>query len=322
MGDPAVGNNSVVVVDFEQSWGVAKASPTGRRISVVECSIVPTRPLLQNPSLRASFNPAKPYLGQPKSQGPITLIPNVQVWPFFQKLMTGTLVKGGVADPFTGTSALGSTMPKSAIVEASLDIGGTLKYARATGVRINGWTIPIAFEGPLQVSLDAMAKTVTYEDTPYDATPDDWTVEDQADQMHLISGFIKIAGATVGYVKGGQLQGAANLQDDFRAAVLGRGSLVPKTHGLNGNLQLALESEAVLDFVTAGGATDLEFLWQVATNRSINVKYHVQMEITGPPVKDGLIDVPVNFQGFEDPLTGKAVEFVTTLGVDPDTEYV
>ena len=74
--------------------------------------------------------------------------------------------------------------------------------------------------------------------------------------------------------------------------------------------------------MTAGGATDLEFLWQVATNRSINVKYHVQMEITGPPVKDGLIDVPVNFQGFEDPLTGKAVEFVTTLGVDPDTEYV
>jgi hypothetical protein len=442
MGDPAIGNNSVVVVDFEQSWGVAKGSPKGRKISVVECGILPTRPLLQNPSLRASFNPSKPFLGQPKSQGPITLIPNVQVLPFIHKLATGVLVKsgaakatgtitcvavanlidgetvtlddgvnapvvfefdvngtgvdgsnvqvdvsldtsaievaatlhaaingvgaglaitsvdnldgtltltndavgtvgnepitdtvadagftvtgmtGGAALPYVATSRLGTTMPKSAIVENSFDIGGTLKYARATGVRVNGWTIPIAFEGPMQLSLDTMAKTVTYEDTPYDATPDDWTVEDPADQMHLISGHLKVDGSSVGWVKGGQLQGAANLKDDFRAAVLGRGSLVPGTHGLNGNLQVALESEDVLDFVTSGGDVDLEFLWRIATNQAFKTKYHVRMEITGPAVKDGLIDVPVNFMGFEDPLTGVAVEFETTLGVDPDTEYV
>ncbi len=322
MGDPAIGNNSVVVVDFEQSWGVAKGSPKGRKISVVECGILPTQPLLQNPSLRSSFNPGKPFLGQPKSQGPITLVPNVQVLPFVQKLITGELVKGGSADPFTATSALGTTMPKSAVVEAAFDIGGSLKYGLATGVRINGWTIPIAFEGPLQLSLDAMAKNVTYGDTAYDATPDDWTIEDPLDQMHLISGAVKVGGSTVGYVKGGQLQGAANLKDDFRAGLLGRGSLVPGAHGLSGNLQLALESAAVLTLVTGGNPTDIEFLWQVDTGRSWKVTYHVLMEKTGPAVKDGLVDVPVNFQGFEDPLTGKAVEFETTLGVDPDTEYV
>ena len=322
MGDPAIGNNSVVVVDFEDSWGVAKAVPKGRKISVVECGILPTQALLQNPSLRASFNPAKPFLGQPKAQGPITLIPNVQVLPFIQKLITGTLVKTGAADPFTATSKLGSTMPKSAVVGSSFDIGGTLKYFLASGVRINGWTIPISFEGPLQLSLDAMTKNVTPGDVAYDAAPDDWTVEDQLDQMHLVSGFVKIGGATVGYVKGGQLQGAANLQDDFRAGLLGRGSLVPKTHGLSGNLQLGLESMAVLTLVTGGAPTDIEFKWQLAVGRSWTVKYHVLMEKTGPAVKDGLVDVPVNFQGFEDPAAGTAVTFATELGVDPDTEYV
>ncbi|MFA6031120.1 MAG: phage tail tube protein [Elusimicrobiota bacterium] len=322
MSDPAIGNNSVVVVDFEQSWGVAKAVPKGRKISVVKCGILPTQALIANPSLRASFNPAKPFLAQPKSQGPITLIPNVQVLPFIQKLVTGTLVKTGTVDPFTGTSKLGTTMPLSAIVEGSFDIGGTLKYGVASGVRINGWTIPISFEGPLQLSLDAMAKNVVFGDVAYDATPDDWTIDDPVDQMHLISGFVKLGGSTVGYIKGGQLQGAANLQDDFRAGLLGRGSLVPKTHGLTGSLQLALESVAVLTLVTGGAPTDIEFKWLVAAGRSWTVKYHVLMEKTGPAVEDGLVEVPVNFQGFEDTAVSTSVTFATELGVDPDTEYV
>ncbi len=323
MGEPAIGNNSVVVVDFEASWGVAKGSPVGRKISVVECGILPTQALIGNPSLRASLNPSKPSLGQPKAQGPITLVPNVQVLPFFQKLFTGTLVKTGAADPWLATSKLGATFPKSAIFESSFDIGGTLKYARASGVRINGWTIPIAFEGPLQMSLDAMAKNVTYGDTPYDVAPDDWTVQDPLEHMQLISGFVKVGGSAVGYIKAGQLQHSANLNgEDFRAGLLGRGSLTPKTYGINGNLTIALESVAAMTLVTGGAVSDIEFKWQVGTNRFFRTKHHVQMEITGPAVKDGLVEVPVNFQGFEDAGTGTAFEFESSIGVDPDTEYV
>jgi hypothetical protein len=133
---------------------------------------------------------------------------------------------------------------------------------------------------------------------------------------------VKVGGVTVGYVKGGQLTGDAKLQDDPRAGLLGNGSLVPMTHGLGGNLDIALESVGALTLVTGGGVTDLEFVWQVAVGRSWGVTYHVVLEPTGPAIKDGLINVPVTFQGFEDPATGTGVEFESSIGVDPDTEYI
>lgn len=441
MGDPASGNTSVVVVDFEQSWGVAKGSPKGRKVSIIENTILPNRGLIANPSLRASFNPAKPFPGSPKPAGTIQLVPNLQVTPFIQKLITGTLVKSGataasgtivcvpkadlidgetvtiddgtntptvfefdvngtgvagsnvqvnvssdttaiqvaarlhaaingvggtltvtstnpgtgtlnlvndapgatgnetitdtVADtdfvvtgmaggaplPYVATSKLGATMPASAIVEGSLNIGGTMKYARATGVRVNNWSIPIAHEGPLILNLGVKAKNVTYEDTAYDSSLDDWTTDDPIDQAFLVSGSIKVGGVVKGYVKSGTLTGDAMLQDDLRAGLVGNGSLVPKTHAIGGNLEIVLESIEALTLVTGGAVTDLEFVWQVTTGRSWGVTYHVVLEPTGPPIKDGLITIPVTFQGFEDSGTGTAVTFVSTIGVDPDTEY-
>ena len=52
MADPATGNVPITV-DFEQSWGVAKVAPAGRKLSVIECNIAPNRGFQDNPSLRA-----------------------------------------------------------------------------------------------------------------------------------------------------------------------------------------------------------------------------------------------------------------------------
>lgn len=442
MGDPAIGNNSVVVVDFEQSWGVAKGSPKGRKISVVGCSVLPNRGLIDSPSLRSNWNPAKPFTGAKKPAGTIQLVPNVQVFPWIQKLITGTLVKSGatkatgtivcipkadfvdgetltlddgvnaatvfefdvngtgvsggnvqvdisgattaidvaailhtaingvgaglaitstnpgtgtlnlqndatgstgnvaiadtVADvdfthtgmtggaplPYVATSKLGDTMPASAIVEESFLINGVTKYVRAVGLRISNWSIPIAHEGALLLNLGVKAKDVTLEDTAYDASPDDWMVEDQFDHQGLITGSVKIGGVERGWVKSGTLTGDTRLQDDFRAGLDGYGSLVPMVYNLGGSLEIALEDADALAFITGGEVTDLEFVWQVAAGKTWGVTYHVVLEPTGPAVKDGLISVPVTIRGFEDTGTGTAVSFVTNLSTDPDTEYV
>lgn len=324
MGDPAIGTNATVAVDFEASWGVAKGSPKGRKIAIQECGILPTQALLTNPNILGDFNPSKPVRGRKAAQGALNLVPNLQVFPFLQKLLTGTLVKTGSADPWLATSKLGSTMPASAIIESAFDIGGTMRYLRATGCRINSMTIPISFEGFLQLTMDVMAKDVTVETTAYDATLDDWTTDDPLEHLQLASAAVLLGGSPVGFIKGGQIQLSANLQgDDYRVGGAGaRGSLVPRAYGISGNLQLALDSTAVLTLITSDTPTDLAFTWGVGTNRSETITLPgVLLEKTGPAVKDGLIDVPVNFQAFKDPTAGTAIEMEASIGVDPDTEY-
>ena len=320
MADPATGNVPITV-DFEQSWGVAKVIPAGRKLSVIECNIAPNRGFQDNPSLRAGWNPAQPFPGAAKPGGTIRLVPNVHSASFFQKLLTGNLVKTGAADPWLATSELSTDMPKSAIVESPITVAGVTKYWRATGVRVQNWTIPIAHEGALIVDIGVGAKTVALETSAYDASPDDWSAATQIDQTKLQSGFVKIGGVAVGYLRGGSLTGDTRLQDDFRAGVDGRGSLVPMVHTLGGSLDIALDSAAALAYVTDGGVVDVELKWLVETDRYWRVKYHVILEPSGPPVKDGLINVTVNVRGFEDTGTGTAVEFETSVGTDPDTEY-
>ena len=76
----------------------------------------------------------------------------------------------------------------------------------------------------------------------------------------------------------------------------------------------ALDSSAALTYITDGGVVDVELKWLVETDRYWRVKYHVILEPSGPPVKDGLINVPVNIRGFEDTGTGTAVAFAEKFG--------
>lgn len=327
MADPAIGANSVVMVDFEDTWGVVKASPAGKKIALQSNGLVPTQALIDNPNIRGDFNPTDPAVGRKAAQGTMTLVPTLEVLPFIQKLLTGTLVAAGVGDPYTATSKLGSTMPLSAIVETDFDIGGTHRYALAKGVRINSVTIPISFEGFMSMSLDLMAKDLTIETTAYDATPiSDWSDSSPLDHMQLAAAGVKLGGSAVGYIRSGQVQIAANLNgDDYRVGGAGaRGSLVPRKHAITGNLDLAVDSVAVVTLLGAGTPTSLSFKWMTAANRTWELTLpRVFIEKTGPSLQsDDIVTVNVNFRAVYDGTATTAVTMVTTLATDPDTEYV
>lgn len=327
MADPALGGNAVVMVDFESAWGTAKETPAGKTIALQSNGLVPTQALIDNPNIRGDFNPTDPALGRKAAQGTMALVPTLEILPFLQKLLTGTLVKGGTADPFTATSKLGSTMPLSAIVETDFDIGGTHRYALASGVRINSWTIPINFEGFLSMNLDLMAKDVVIGSSAYDAEPaSDWSDSSPLDHMQLATADVKLGGAAVAYIRSGQVQINANLNgDDYRVGGAGaRASLVPRRHTISGNLDLAVDSVPVVTLLGAGTATSLSFKWTTASNRTWELTLpRVFLEKTGPSLQsDDLVTVNVNFRAVYDPTAETAVTMVTTLGVDPATEYV
>lgn len=325
MADPALGGNAVVTVDFESAWGTAKVTPVGRKIAVTSCGIVPTQALIDNPNIRGDFNPTDPATGRKAAQGPLALVPTLEIIPFFQKLLTGTLVKAGAADPWTATSKLGNTMPLSAIVETDFNIGGTHRYALASGVRINSWTIPISFEGFLAMNLDLMAKDVAIGSSAYDTPLVDWADSTPLDHMQLAAADVKLGGSAVAYIRGGQVQISANLDgEDYRVGGAGvRGSLVPRRHTISGNLDLAVDSVAVVTLLGAGTATSLSFKWTTGSNRTWElILPRVFMEKTGPSLQsDGIVTVNVNFRAVYDPTAVTAVTMIATLGTDPDTEY-
>jgi hypothetical protein len=325
MADPAFGSQAVVTVDFESAWGTAKVTPVGRKIGVTQCGIVPTQALIDNPTLRGDFNPADAATGRKAAQGPLNLVANVAVMPFITKWLTGTLVKSGTADPWTATSKLGTTKPASAIVEVDYDIAGTHRYALASGCRINSVTFPISFEGFLALTMDVMAKDVVLGSSAYDTPLVDWATGTPFDHMQLATADVKVGGSAVAYIRGGQVQVNANLYgDDYRVGGGGtRGSLVPGTYGISGNLDLALDSAAVISLITSSTPTTIDLTWTSGTNRSFRLYLpRVVLEKTGPALNDaGITTIPVNFRAAYDGTAVTAIQMVTSLGVDPDTEY-
>lgn len=326
MGDPALGSNAVFAVDLEQSWGTAKGTPKARKITFVRGGLTPTQALIDNPSLRGDFNAGDPFFGKKSGQGSLSHIPTLKTWAFFMKMLTGTAVKTGTADPWLSTSKLGSTLPLSGIFEEQLAIAGSTRYKKSVGVRINRLSVPISFEGPVQLDLDLMAKDVTESGTAYDASLDDWSADSPLDQMQLAAADVKLFGAACAYVKGGSIDINANLQgDDYRVGGGGtRGSLVPGQYQIGGKLDLVVDSTALLTTLLSGAATVLDLKFTQAANRTAQlVLPRIFLEKTLPVVEgpNGL-GVSANFRAVYDPAEQTSVKSVTSLGVDPDTELI
>lgn len=326
MADPALGTNAVVAIDFEASWGVAKGTPVGKKIAVVSCGIVPAQELLDNPTIRGDFNSSDPASGRKSASGQIVMIPNITVNPWLHKWLTGNLTVTGASDPYTNSSKIAADVAKSCVVEVDYDIGGTHRYARASGVRINRWGIPINFEGFLQYSLDCLGKDVTIETSAYDATlAPDWSAGSPLDMMQLASADVKLGGSAVGYINSGNIDIAANLfADDYRVGAAGaRGSLVPQRHQVTGSLKLVVDSTAVLTLITGSAATSLSFKWTNAANRTFQLDLpRVFLQKTGPALQDGPIMVDVSFRAAYDTGEGTMCKFTTINDQDGATVYV
>lgn len=290
MPDPALGANSRVVLDFETAWGTAKGSPDGKSVAFTQSTLGAAQELIDNPALRGDLNPIDPVFGKKSASGSLVIVPTLAVMPFLTKWITGVLTTTGAADPFAHASKLNATMPASAVVETKIDVGGTLRYIKGTGVRVNRLSLPISFEGLNTISLDVLAKDVTVETTEYDSTPLDWASGAPLDNMSLQSADVKIGGSAVGYIQSGNLEINANLYgDDYRVGSAGaRGSLVPGRYAITGTLKLVVDNVAVITLLQSGTPTTIDLKWTQAANRLFQLKLgRVFFPKITPPVNDG-----------------------------------
>lgn len=318
MSDPALGTNAVVAADFESSWGVPKtSSKEGRKLAVLNNGVTGTQEMLDNPNMGGDFNPLDAASGKKQASGSLVFVPNVTMLPFIFELLTGTRTTTGSSDPYQHVHKLGSTMPKSIVLETDFLVGSsTHKFALATGVRINRLSIPIDAAGFLQMTADLMAKDVEVGDSAYDASLTDWTSGTPLDHLQLASADVKLDGSAVGYIAGGTIDINANLYgDDYRAGSGGaRGSLVPGRHSIGGSLRIVLDDVSVIAMLAAGAAHALSFKWTAGTNRLFQLDLpRVIFQKTQPTLNDaGPVIVDAQFRASKDSVSGTAVTATIT----------
>lgn len=311
MSDPALGTNAVVAFDTEASWGVAKVTPNGKKLSVLSNSITGTQEQLDNPSMGGDFNPLDSTSGKKAASGALVFIPNVTMVPAIFDLMTGAATTTGSADPYSHVYKLTSAMPKSAVIETDFLVGSSHKYQLASGCRINRLSIPIEAAGFLQMTADIVAKDVVVGNSAYDATLTDWALATPFDHLQLASADVTLDATPVGYVVGGSLDINANLYaDDYRVgAGGGRGSLVPGRHTISGSLKICLDDVAIIAMLAAGAAHAISFKWIAATNRSVQIELpRVIFQKMQPSLSDaGPVIVDAQFRAAKDSVVGSAI---------------
>lgn len=315
MADPALGTNSVVAIDFEQTWGTEKGSKKGRKLSVLKNSMTGTRDQIENPSMGGDYNPLDAISGLQQAGGQLVLIPTVVNFAFLAEWFCGNRTTTGVADPYTHVSKLSTDTQKSCVLETDINVGGTHKFIKANGVRINKWTIPIQPAGFCQSTIDLLAKSVAVGDTAYDAALDDWALDSPLEYMQLAAADLQVDGVAVGYIAGGSIELSANLHgDDRRVAQDGaRGSLVPKRHTIGGTLDIVLDDAAIITLLAGGAVHALQLKFTVGTNRTVLLELpRIKMPITQPTLEnDGPIQLSVPFKAAKDSVTGTSIRFTT-----------
>jgi hypothetical protein len=329
MADPAIGTDSTVAVDFENSWGVIKTTtpaPEGRQLSVVSCGISGAQELIDNPSIRGDRNTGDAVFGVRSGSGDLTVVPNVRMLPFFTKLLTGTLVKTGSTDPWTLTSKIGTAAIPSAVIEIDHNIASTHRYIRAIGARINTWTIPFAATGFSQMTIGFQAKNVTVETTAYDSTLTDWRTGPAVgggplDSLMLDAADVKIGGSAVTYLVSGEIRVNCNLSS---GSVVGSdaamGWLVPGRYSIDGTLKCVLNAVGVL--ALSGATSSLSLKWTAGTNRSFQIDLgNVIFQPNTPPLaNDGAVFMDLSFRASYD--TSDATQLImTTIQDQEDTYY-
>lgn len=324
MGAPASAKNVKLGIDFEQSFGTVKASPTLRYLSFLKAPPSASQGLIMNKSIRADLNPLAPVYDKQDAGVQLTHYPTLETIPLFQKWLLGTLVETGTTPNYILTSKLGTTLPPSVVIEQELSIGGTARFLQMLGLTVESFDVEWDVSGFLQFTINAVGKSGEVETVTIDASPDDWTAGDPLNHLQISS--LLLGGASTTVIKKGKISVKFNpYKDDYRA---GQGayrlSLVQDTVEISGTLDIVIDSTTILgDMSTGIAGSSLKLVWTQAANRYFSIelpKITVQKDM--PKVGDSpILMIPgAQFVAYYDSTAASSIVMVTGTA-DVATKY-
>lgn len=178
----ALGANSRVVLDFETAWGTAKGSPDGKSVAFRSPPSGAAQELIDNPALREDLNPIDPF-GKKSASGSLVIVPTLAVMPFLCEVDHGRACFPRRAPRTRSRLKAQRHDARRHVVETKIDVGGTLRYVKGVGVRVNRLSIYVSF-GLNTISLDVLAKSGGDDRVRFDA-PLDWASGAPLDNMSL-----------------------------------------------------------------------------------------------------------------------------------------
>lgn len=326
---PAQGPNTIVYICKEATPGTTPASPEWMQVGIKPGGgFTPQTNEIQSTILAGDPNPRLSIFGNKAPSGNLSFEPGFGLMGFLMEACLGTRVTTGASSPYTHTSkiVLGA-MPTYTVVEV-LDTGDGYAIV-ARGASCNTSKFTIGSEGPLTLDTSWMAQAVTSElASVFTFTgAHDFTTEQPIDQANLATGYVKVNGSAVAYVRTGTIDVNQNLKgDDYRAAGGGNRASVPR-----GRATVSVALEAVWDTNSATAVRTavatpstnyaLDFSWLVSSTATFTVSLGTtRLKGTLPTIPDGEMTATLTFTAAKDGTAGTAIT-AASINTLADTVY-
>jgi hypothetical protein len=318
MAEPANGNNSVITLTREATWGVVNPSPSPNKILILPGGgMVGDQKLIQNEMIGSDPNPRDPASGNQSAAGSFETNPNTDNLPYLMELGLGSRVTTGVG-PYVHTSKLVSGLIPSVSMEESLDLAAGTKFKQSLGCRFDKTKFEWASEGILKTSHTLLGKSVTgLAATTIGAVVQDWTTQPLFDHLMLAAADVKLNGSAVAQIISGVIEVNHNhFPDHFVSGGAGaRRSLPRRRATVGGTIKTFLEDSVIYNLALNGTFVALDLKW---TNGAVLFQLivpRVRLKRTDPKIANGPLEMEFELVGSKDATLATSVETIVTNAI-------
>lgn len=292
----ARGINSRVLIDFEQSFGVAPAAPNGIQMPYNSVSISSKQGQIETATITGNRAATEPGIGNITVDGDVVVPVDLNAFGYWLKAAFGAPTTTGASAPYTHKFKPGMTQPTILLEKSFVDIN---EYWVSSGLKVSSMDIDFtAGEGEAITTFGFMGKNEVNNATTYDATP----VIPVLKRLNNSDISIVENGIVVGNITKGKL--TVNFGLDGNQYVIGgggtRGDIPEGQIKVNGNLTVFFDGTALMDKAIASTKTDLKIKFTSADGEYLEfVLPEVKFERQTPGISGSAgIVVDLNFSSF------------------------
>jgi hypothetical protein len=269
MSDQVKGSASRIVIDTEESYGVAKETAAGVIIPFISETIQFNQALVPSQVISGNRNPKKASLGDMDVSGDLTVPVNSVAFGYLLKLTFTSFASAGTTN-YTHTCKIDDVDGQpSFILEKKIPLS-TARYEKYVGCKIASWKLGVTPGGEAVAVFSILGKTMTASGTAYMANP---TAVSGTPFMNS-QAVIKEGGSEVGIIKSLEFTLNNDLDGDQRCIGGGgaRGSLPEGLPQITGTMEALLTDSTLVDKFDGSTESSLEVEFTIDANTKLNIK--------------------------------------------------
>jgi len=264
----ARGNQSKLVMDFENTFGTTPGTPAGKVMPFNSDDVSATQDQTQPETITGQRSAVKPIRGNEAVNGNIAVPVDVRSFGWWLAALFGAPSTTGTSTPYTHTYKISSTQPSMVMEKGFTDIG---KYLVQNGCKVNSLEMSTGGDGELTATVGIEGQK---ESNPNSSSFDGSATELTFDRFQHFQAALKEGGSTISTVTELSLSIAANMDtDQYTIGNNGQRSGLPEgIMQVTGNLSSLFSNTTLLNKAINSTESSLELTF---TNGSHSLKFSI-----------------------------------------------